>query len=150
MAEKTQAELIAMLDPGRDYGERSYEQVIEEIEEGKLAILEGVRLPVVRSTETNLTVKGSGAYPGTGNRADWMKKEFEAYALDDFREWYDALKKAGMSGDVRAMKIYFEQTLGRPKEISNSQLPELFEKLLADELLFASLKLVGVLSPVFE
>ena len=55
-------ELIQQLDPKRDYGVRTYEDVVREVREGKLILKEGpTHQPLINDTR-GLAVKGTGTW----------------------------------------------------------------------------------------
>ncbi len=73
-------DLIQALDPARDYGERSYEQVVEGVRTGVLKLEAGLTVPVLKDAQTNLVVKGTGRPPGKGAHAAFSR----AYIQEKF------------------------------------------------------------------
>ena len=53
-------ELVAKLDPNRDYGSRTFEQVREDIARGLIVIEDGPSLPILKDAFSKTVVKGSG------------------------------------------------------------------------------------------
>lgn len=115
--------LVALLDPNRDYGERTFEQVKEEIARGALVILPGERLPVLKDAETGRTVKGTGVVSLSGQSAQQVALgEFRRRALEDMPDAYHWLIEGMKStpgkpgGDPRFHKIYWETLIGKMGE----------------------------------
>ena len=119
----TQDELIALLDPERDYGDRSYEQVVAQVRRGKLYLRAGESLPQIIDARTHRIARGSGKPPVNGApiqlRATY---DFRKRAFDDADEAYLELR-AGMKGKDAAKfhKIFWELFLGRPVEARDMQ-----------------------------
>jgi hypothetical protein len=112
-------ELIGSLDPRRDYGERSYDEVVAEVRAGRLRLEAGrSSLPVIRDPATNRPVKGPGQprLPDDQELARGGRRRFNERAAADFDAVYDALLEAAKRGDVRAQKLFVETFLGRPRE----------------------------------
>ena len=126
-------ELIEQLDPDRDYGERSYNEVVEGVQRGELRLLPGRNLPVLRDAATNHAVKGTGQ-PLDGDVERWSRRHFNERAAEDFDDVYDAMVRSAKQGDVRAQKLFMEMFLGRPREareVSSTPLMGLFMEWLS-------------------
>jgi len=129
--------LIELLDPNRDYGERSYEQVCEQVRKGELTIKPPVynNMPVLRDPSANgRLVRGSGrSHVSEVERDIQTKGRFLARAQEDFDAVYESLVDSATRGDVRAQKVFMEMFVGRPKEmvevITNDTVRDLFEGL---------------------
>ena len=116
-------ELIADLDPYRDYGDLGYEGVCEGARAGWINLIpapEGRvnQQPFITNALTGLRLKGSS---GSRQMAIWQKPleanraRFFDRAVDDFDKMYSALVAASFEDrDPRAMKIWWEQFLGQP------------------------------------
>ena len=110
--------LIDLLDPNRSYGDRSYDDVVEAIEAGKLRLEPGHNLPVIKESSTNLVVAGTGRPRQEVDAGVWGRKLFEERAAGDFDVVYGAMVESARSGDVRAQKLFMEMYIGRPREAS--------------------------------
>lgn len=108
--------LVALLDPNRDYGERTFEQVKDEIARGVLVIEPGHTLPVIREAATHRSIKGTGRPPGIGDvkvsRA-YIERKFGA---NKKAIWNAIYKGAVEQGDPRWGKLLLEYGLGKPVE----------------------------------
>jgi hypothetical protein len=112
-------ELIGSLDPRRDYGDRTYEEVVAHVRAGQLRLEPGrSTLPVIRDPATNRPVKGTGQppVPDDAEFPRWGRRRFNERAAADFDAVYEALVQAATRGDVRAQKLFVETFLGRPRE----------------------------------
>ena len=112
-------ELIARIDPDRDYGERTYTDIVREVHEATIAIVDnGVRHPILRDVQTKLPVKGSGPInvpeKTTQSRGN-ARAQFMLAAEQNFGEVYGAMIKSAIKGDVRAQNLFMELYVGRPK-----------------------------------
>jgi|TARA_R100000808_G_scaffold644_2_gene3280 hypothetical protein len=113
-------ELIQQLDPKRDYGVRTYEDVVREVREGKLILKEGpTHQPLINDTR-GLAVKGTGTWkiqqpsePRIHTKAVFLER-----AHSDFEAVYGAMIESAVKGDVRAQKLFMELYVGRPKEVA--------------------------------
>ena len=127
-------ELIARIDPDRDYGERTYTDIVREVHEGTIAIVDnGVRHPILRDVQTKLPVKGSGPInvpeKTTQSRGN-ARAQFMLAAEQNFGEVYGAMIKSAIKGDVRAQKLFMELYVGRPKDAVEGSNERMMEKLL--------------------
>ena len=120
--------LITCIDPYRNYGERTYDEVIEQVRRGVLTMYpppatNKTLQPVIRDATTNMVVKGSGA-PSSGSaghsftrKNEINKERFAERFTEDFDEAYAALfTMVVVKLDPRAAKIYFEMGLGAPQK----------------------------------
>lgn len=115
--------LIGNLDPTRDYGERSYEQVVAEVRAGALILRPGrFGLPMISDAATGMRIKGSSnpPIPGELSPRDWSMAEFRRRAADNFDQAWKWLIK-GMDPDTNKNahqfhKIYWEQLIGKAGE----------------------------------
>lgn len=123
--------LISQLSEDRDYGERTYEQVVSDVREGRLIISVGQNLPQLVDAKSRKAVKGTGKPVGAGtgpqHRALW---EFRARALDDFDAAYEELREGMQKGDPRMHKIFWENLLGRMDVARDSGMSDVVKLLL--------------------
>ena len=127
-------ELIYTLDPTRDYGDRSYDQVVTEIESGALMVIPSAKggQPIIRQKVGGFLIKGSGR-TNDSNIERGMKETkrlFMARAADDFDSVYESVVTSANKGDVRAQKLFMELYVGRPKEVSEGANEKMMDKLL--------------------
>jgi hypothetical protein len=127
-----QDELVALLDPKRDYGDRTYADVVEQVTLGTLALEPGRTLPIIRDATTHRAVRGTGqpAIPRDADLSRWGRRRFNERAAEDFDEVYDAVVASAKAGDVRAQKLFVETYLGRPREIGAPDEDRAFQLLL--------------------
>lgn len=116
--------LIPQLDPKRDYGTRTYEQVVEAVLSGALMIyppVEPGRQPVLRLPEGPV-VKGSGPYniaggvPQTALQArlvDWGEHEGIEVALKRLR---DLIVNAEPAVATKAIDVFFKYAMPKSRE----------------------------------
>jgi hypothetical protein len=116
----TTEEAIESLDPTRDYGNRSYEQVVTEVESGALMVIPNSKggHPILRQKEGGFLIKGSGRANNTGveHGLKETKRQFMERAAGDFDSVYESVIKSATKGDVRAQKLFMELYVGRPTE----------------------------------
>lgn len=123
--------LLDLLDPGRDYGDRSFEQVVDGIKSGEIVIESGWRLPVLRDAKTNRAIKGTGRPPTAGVSVQQAAlREFRERAIEDLPEAYDILFAGMKAGDPRWGKIYWEITVGKMGEMRGGDAMAVALKLL--------------------
>lgn len=117
------AELLARLDPQRDYGERTFADVVQGVKSGAIFIEPGMNLPVLREAGTGYSIKGTGRPPvGTNLSAQQIAlREFRTKAVDDIDEAYAELRKGMKSGDPRFHKIYWETLIGKVGELRGGE-----------------------------
>lgn len=113
-------ELIQQLDPQRDYGVRTYEDVVREVREGQLFLKEGPTHQPVISDTRGIRVKGTGtaviqqpSEPRVHTKAVFLER-----AHSDFEKVYESMIESAVKGDVRAQKLFMELYVGRPKEVA--------------------------------
>ena len=116
----TTEEVIASLDPTRDYGDRSYEQVVTEVESGALMVIPSAKggQPIIRQKVGGFVIKGSGRTNDSNIERGTAetKRLFMARAADDFGSVYESVVTSANKGDVRAQKLFMELYVGRPTE----------------------------------
>jgi hypothetical protein len=112
----SQADLIALLDKDRNYGDRTYDDVVREVIDGSLLLEPGHNLPVIKDARTRLAVKGSGRYVGTTGPQQEALAAFRRMALDDVPDAYAELRSGMKNGDPRFHKIYWENLIGKVGE----------------------------------
>ena len=126
-------ELIAKLDPERDYGERSYSEVVDQVRAGILMLEPGENLPVIRWKATHRAVRGTGRPPVNGQPIQQAAlADFRKLAINDVDEAYAELR-AGMknpkNGD-RYQKIFWELLVGKVPETRDTGLTDAMVELL--------------------
>lgn len=110
--------LVDYLDPTRNYGDYTFEQIVEGIKDGSVLIEPGMRLPVLRSKKTGLPMKGTGQAPNNGVSVQQAAlREFRERAIDDLPEAYAMLWEGMKSGDSRFHKLYWENLVGKVGEV---------------------------------
>ena len=118
------AELIEKLDPNRDYGKRTYTDIVREVEEGTLSLHVGpTALPVIRNAADGVVVKGTGGqylHKAQDNPPIHTKAVFLERAHSDFEKVYESMIESATKGDVRAQKLFMELYVGRPREASDA------------------------------
>jgi hypothetical protein len=112
----SQADLITLLSPERDYGDRSYEDVVREVIDGTLVIEPGYGLPVIRDRKTNRTVKGTGRPANSQGPQHAALSAFRRLAIDDVDQAYEELRAGMRAGDPRFHKIFWENLVGKVGE----------------------------------
>lgn len=118
--------LVVQLDPERDYGSRTYEQVVSEIQAGTLVIEQPAKagyLPILRDASTRVVVKGSGPASVNGGPTrgaalhamliDWLEQEGLELAVLRLHE----VITGGKDGDaVKAIEVLFKHVLPKQRE----------------------------------
>ena len=112
--EKTQT-LIRKLDRHRDYGGRTYEIVIAEIESGELRISEGIQQPVLRDQQGKAIVGTGRPITKASRRRGWTKR-FDDRVDYDFDVVYSALVEKVMEGNITAITYWMDRALGKPSD----------------------------------
>lgn len=112
--------LLDKLDPSRDYGDRTYDEVVEAVKSGELALSPGQTLPIIRDARTNKVVPGTGRPPGKGQHAAFNR----AFIQEQFSNNAEEIWKAAFIGattghgdeapDPRWAKLLFEYGIGAP------------------------------------
>lgn len=111
-----QTDLVALLDPHRDYGERTFEQIKEGIARGLILIEPGHTIPVLRDPATHRSIKGTGRPPGVGD-VKVSRAYIERRFSNNKKAIWDALYKGAVTdGDPRWGKLLLEYGLGKPVE----------------------------------
>lgn len=119
--------LIAQLDPERNYGTRTFEDVVAGIRAGDILILpppEQGRQPVLRLAENGLAIKGSGAASlgsGSGQAqtalqarlVTWADEEGLEIAITRLRE---IILHAEPAVAVKALDITFKYAMPKARE----------------------------------
>ena len=124
MKDKETEDLIALLDPAKDYGDRSYEEIVSGCRDGSIHIEPGHPTPILRHVGRGVSIKGTGA-PLTvknqgGEKKSWVTI-FEDRGATDVDAVYDALIASATGGDVKAQQYYFDRMLGKPRESRDTQ-----------------------------
>lgn len=110
-------DLLAALDPERNYGPRTYQQVVDAVRRGELTLMAGQNLPVIKDVSTGKMVAGSGQLPQTGvSNQQRALHRFRQLALDDVDDAYGELRTGMKAGDPRFHKIYWENLVGKMGE----------------------------------
>lgn len=131
MSDVVVSSLIDKLDPHRDYGERTYEEVLSGIRSGAIIIREGNNLPQLVDAATGRAIKGTGVPVNNGENPQRVAMaRFRRMAQDDLDEAYAELRAGMKAGDPRCMKIYWELLIGRPGEAKGENSTSIMEKLL--------------------
>ncbi len=127
----TQQQLVDLLDPERDYGDRTYLDVLSGIDRGTILIRPGARLPMLVSS-TGGTIRGTGQPPRTGVTAQQhVVARMRELALDDIDEAYRSLRDGMRRGDPRYDKIWWEYAAGKSSEFKGSDaMAEAFKHLV--------------------
>ena len=107
------ASLISKLLPDRNYGERSYDEVVQDVKDGILTIHEGETIPILRDATTGLTVRGTGVPERKNTKQSWHER-FVERAISDFPDVYDSLVRSAHNGDSRALIYFFDRLMGSP------------------------------------
>lgn len=107
--------LIEALDPDRDYGDRTFPEVVSAVQSGSLALSPGQSVPVIRDTRTGLTVRGTGQPLGKGAHAAFSRAYIQEKFANNAQAIWDAAFKYGVEeGDPRWAKLLFEFGIGAP------------------------------------
>lgn len=118
MTEEVSLGLLPELDPQRNYGKRTYEEVVQEVGEGRLRLFAGATLPVIVQTDNGQSVTGTGQPLQGEQPAEHRTREsFQIRSETDLPVVYDAILHAIVEKhDPRAMKIWMEYAIGKPPE----------------------------------
>tara|TARA_R100000315_G_scaffold58730_1_gene34048 strand:+ start:3844 stop:4302 length:459 start_codon:yes stop_codon:yes gene_type:complete len=117
---KTVEELITELDPNRDYGERSYTDVVDGVRNGYIAISPGMPTPILRDIGRGVTIKGTGRPVVTHEHRSSNLARFEERGEVEFDSAFEAFMQNVMNGDVKAQMYFFDRMLGKPRESRES------------------------------
>jgi hypothetical protein len=115
-------ELLDQLNPDRDYGSRTYGEVVTGIRDGNINVAPGHPVPMLRVS--GISIKGTGAPLAlveagkeTNHKRPWMA-EFEERGTTDFDAVYEALVKSALGGDSKAQMYFLDRMLGKPRDSS--------------------------------
>ncbi len=91
-------ELITRLDPGRDYGPRTYNEIVAAVQQGEIIIkANGDSLPILHLAGDNFTpLKGSGARERTTTQLALSR----ALKKGDGREWFERKMAEPLDYDI--------------------------------------------------
>ena len=111
----TLEELVQLLPLDRDYGERSYDDVVRGLRDGSLKATPGHRLPQLFDAKTNMKIKGTGTPIMEGaSPHQRIAAEFRSLAVDDLEMVYGKIVEGIKKGnDPRWAKLFLEFTIGR-------------------------------------
>ena len=112
--------LIAELDPDRDYGERTYNDIVTDVRAGYISISPGHPSPILRDVGRGVTLKGTGRPLTTGTTRKTFISKFEERAEVEFDAAFEAFMQKVMHGDVKAQMYFFDRVLGKPRESRQS------------------------------
>ncbi len=150
------SKLIADLDPARDYGDRSYEEVVDAIHGGHLRIeASNGEHPILKDASTGRVVKGTGssgiAVIPQKDLVEMAKERrhsegrawFEGRLLGDYdrpagplndRDMvYDramTIISNGSKGSDKLIEFFLTQHIGKPRETSSNTGATLMEMIL--------------------
>lgn len=124
-------DLLEALDPNRDYGDRTFEEVVEQVQAGALILLPGIGNPVIKDVATGKTVKGTGKVIAgeDSDKRRVIQSKFLERAEADFDEVYASIMESVNKGDVRAMKLWVETVIGKPGEMRPTGGADIMEKI---------------------
>ena len=126
-----QKELIDQLEEDRDYGKRTYKDVVKDVKGGALIIAEGKTLPVLKDATTGVTVSGTGAPLKKNAQKSWQM-QFNERAVSDFDAVYGSLVKAAVEkSDVKAAMYFMDRVLGSPAKLQQMDDFDQYKKTLA-------------------
>lgn len=109
---------IEKLDPSRDYGELSFDDVVRGIRTGAITASEGNHLPQLKDSTTGRAIKGTGAPPqGAAPIQQIAINDFRKMAFDDLEFAYGTLINGMRKGDPRYDKIFWELLVGKQGEL---------------------------------
>jgi len=114
-----QKELIEKLDADRNYGKRTYKEVVQGVKTGALTIYEGQTLPILKDAETGFTITGTGVPRKKDTRTEW-KIRFAERAISDFEAIYEALVKQAAKGDTKAIMYFMDRLMGSPAKLDTA------------------------------
>ena len=110
--------LISELDPDRDYGDRSYEEVVDDVKSSRLAIEPGQRLPVLRDATTRRPVKGTGQPLQNESPHEFSRKRVREWMADNLEDFLEAMRKGAIEDrDPRWAKLALEYGISKPIEV---------------------------------
>ena len=150
-------ELFDSLDPDKDYGESTVEEVRHNVVSGNFALTPGLNgRPIITNTRTGRRVRGTAAPPkreGESDRA-WFQRRFNERFAEDFDAVYDAQYEnaTGKKRDTRDINNMLDRSGGRPSQQSSGTsdaATDLF-KLLAEAALSSKVTVIDVESKKIE
>lgn len=109
-------DLLAALDPQRDYGERTHAEVVAAVKAGELKLEPGASLPMIRDARTNRVVAGTGRPPGKPAAVFSRALIQRRFAQNAQAIWEAAFKHGIEEGDPRWGKLLFEYGMGAPQQ----------------------------------
>jgi|TARA_R110002020_G_scaffold9613_1_gene37718 hypothetical protein len=131
-------ELVEQLDPNRDYGLRTYSDIVVGVLDGSIHAAPGHPVPMLRVD--GMSIKGSGAplaliesTKGTSPKKSWVV-QFEERASTDFDAVYESLLNSALTGEVKAQMYFLDRLLGKPREsrdVGNTEMLSAFMGALA-------------------
>ena len=117
-----QTDLIAALQPDRDYG-RPFEDVLADVRAGALILVKGLDAqPIIQNAATGTFVKGTGRRAGSQEfkyNAEEVARALSADLPEFITQFKNDLRK---TGDPRLYKILFERVAG-PAGVSDGGMP---------------------------
>ena len=107
------------MDPSRDYGERSYLDVIAGVDIGEIIITPGANLPQLFDAETNRKIKGTGAPPRPDQTPQqYIASQFRKRGLDDMDAIYEVVASNALKGqDWHWVDLFLKYTVGKVGEV---------------------------------
>ena len=114
--------LVEYLDPHRDYGELTYQDICDGIMNGTIYAKpggsDGVGQPVLRNASTGYSMAGSGKVPNSGvAKVDEEAKEIFKNRINlDINMLYDLIVANAKRGNVKAQMWLAEKATGKPTE----------------------------------
>ena len=117
-------ELVSLLDPNRDYGERTFDEVKEGIARGLIVIEQGHSLPVLRDAKTNRSIRGTGRPPGSAAQ-EWSRTFVREFIAGDDPDrgaprlllLMQAAYEAALKGDMKALEHSLKYGIGDHREL---------------------------------
>lgn len=150
-------ELLDSLDPDKDYGESTVEEVRHNVVSGNFSLAPGLNgRPIITNVRTGRRVKGTAAPPkreGESDRA-WFQRRFNERFAEDFDAVYDAQYEnaTGKKRDSRDIDNMMTRGGGRPSQQTSGAsdaVAGLF-KLLAEAAMSSKLTIIDVESEQIE
>lgn len=140
MADPDAEDLISLLPSDRDYGERTYDDVVREVHSGGLILLPGAGVPIIMDAESKTFVKGTGRRPGSQELKINAEKITALFSsrIDEVDQWF--FETLRTTRDPRLFKIFYERAGGHPGQS--------FGGMAAGEVLEMMAKISGMSRPV--
>ena len=120
-------ELVSLLDPDRDYGDKTFEEVKEGIARGLIVIEPGHSLPVLRDPTTNRAIKGTGRPPGSAAQ-EWSRTFVREFVAGDDSGTHEpriavlmqsAFDAVVTRGDMKALELLLKYGIGDHREMGS-------------------------------